>query len=246
MAVAWPSCRCPESTDAQAESVITMARTLGIATIGQAPREDIAALFSAQAPPSTQVVLRGCLDGLSDDKIAQRPPADGADTLYTRLRGDGDVKISKTHVIERASGTLQQLRQDGADTLVFACTGEFPPINGDAGVIFPSRVLNALTHSLLPRGRLGLLIPLPEQKEKLVAKWARPGLDVVAEALRPSADEDETRAAAVRLLAARPDLVAMDCMSYTPQAKATVSAVLGVPTLLAITAAGRVIRELLE
>ena len=39
--------------------------TLGVATIGQAPRQDIKALFAAQAPAGTRVVLRGCLDGLS-------------------------------------------------------------------------------------------------------------------------------------------------------------------------------------
>ena len=38
----------------------------------------------------------------------------------------------------------------------------------------------------------------------------------------------------------------MDCMSYTPHSKAIVSATVGVPTLLAITATGRVIQELLE
>jgi len=38
----------------------------------------------------------------------------------------------------------------------------------------------------------------------------------------------------------------MDYMSYSPHSKAIVSAVVGVPTLLAITATGRVIRELLE
>ena len=152
-------------------------RTLGIATIGQAPRDDIAALFSEQAPSSTRILLRGCLDNLTDERIAQRRPTDGADTLYTRLRGGVDVKISKTLVIEQASNTLQQLRADGADTLVFACTGEFPPMAGDTGVIFPSRILNALAESLLPHGRLGLLIPLPEQSNKLVAKWQRTGVE---------------------------------------------------------------------
>ena len=63
-------------------------RTLGIATIGQAPRHDIAALFSEQAPSSTRVLLRGCLDNLTDEQIAQRPPMDGADTLYTQLRDE--------------------------------------------------------------------------------------------------------------------------------------------------------------
>jgi len=38
----------------------------------------------------------------------------------------------------------------------------------------------------------------------------------------------------------------MDCMSYTPESKAIASAIVGVPTLLAITVTGRAIRGLLE
>lgn len=223
-----------------------MARTLGIVTIGQAPRDDLAALFARHAPAGTKVVLRGALDGLSDAEIEELRPHSGADTLYTRLRGGRDVKISKKAVIARSPQTLARLRDDGCDAIVYACTGEFPPMAGDEGVLFPSRVLNGLATGLLPRGRLGLLIPLAEQAEKLGSKWARPGLDIVTEALAPSADAGEAQAAAQRLAAKKPNLVAMDCMSYTPATKEQVKPALGVPTLLAITATGRVLREMLE
>jgi protein AroM len=76
--------------------------TLGIAVIGQAPRDDIATIFAAALPPDTRIVLRGCLDGLSDTEVDALPPRHGDDTLYTRLRGERDVKISKAAVIERA------------------------------------------------------------------------------------------------------------------------------------------------
>jgi protein AroM len=223
-----------------------MARTLGIITIGQAPRDDIAALFAQHAPTGTKVVLRGALDGLSDAEVDKLQPESGGDTLYTRLRGGRDVKISKKAVIARSPKAIARLRDDGCDAIVYACTGEFPPIAGDEGILFPSRVLNGLATGLLPQGRLGLLIPLAEQAEKLAAKWARPGLEIVAEALAPSADAKEANAAAERLAARKPDLVAMDCMSYTPITKEQVKPALGVPTLLAITATGRVLREMLE
>lgn len=223
-----------------------MARTLGIITIGQAPRDDIAALFAQHAPTGTKVVLRGALDGLSDAEVDQLQPENGGDTLYTRLRGGRDVKISKKAVIARSRKTIARLREDGCDAIVYACTGEFPPMAGDEGILFPSRVLNGLATGLLPQGRLGLLIPLPEQAEKLTAKWTRPGLEIVAEALAPSADAKAANAAAERLAARKPDLVAMDCMSYTPVTKEQVKPALGVPTLLAITATGRVLREMLE
>jgi protein AroM len=223
-----------------------MSRTLGIITVGQAPRDDIAALFASHAPAGTKVILRGALDGLSDAEVDVLAPENGADTLYTRLRGERDVKLSKKAVIARSPGALARLRDDGCDVLVYACTGDFPPMAGDANVLFPSRVLNGLAAGLLPRGRLGLLIPLAEQAEKLGAKWARPGLEVVAEALAPSADAREAEAAGRRLAALKPDLVAMDCMSYTPATKEWVKPALGVPTLLAITATGRILREMLD
>ena len=221
-----------------------MAR-LGIAVIGQAPRTDIAALFAAALPPASDVVLRGCLDGLSDAEVDALTPRDGADTLYTCLRAERDVKISKAAVIERAPATLARLRADGADALVFACTGAFPPMPGDAGVVFPSRILAALAAALLPKGRLGLVVPAPEQIEKLSQKWRREGVEVVAEALLPSADDAQADAAAARLADRRPDLVAMDCMSYTPTAKAVVKRGVRVPTLLAVTATAAVLQELL-
>jgi protein AroM len=220
--------------------------TLGVATIGQAPREDIQELFAAHAPRGTRVILRGCLDGLSEAELSACAPTDGDDTLYTRLRGQRDIKISKAAVVARASATLAALRGDGATVIVFACTGEFPPFAGDAGVVFPSRVLNALAAAVLPAGRLGILIPLPEQTRKLTAKWARPGLEVASEPLVPSATERQIAAAAERLAAHQPDLVAMDCMGYGPAAKTIVKEVCRVPTLLAITAAGRVVRELID
>ena len=228
-----------------------MVRTLGVITIGQAPRDDIAALFAEHAPAGTRVILRGALDSLSDVEIDAARPVDGADTLYTRLRGDGkgagrDVKISKKAVIARSPATFRKLREDGCDAIVYACTGEFPAMEGDENVLFPSRVLNGLAMGLLPRGRLGLLIPLAEQMGKLSSKWARPGLEVFAEALAPSAGRAEADAAAQRLAARKPDLVAMDCMSYTPTTKEWVKPALGVPALLAITATGRVLREMLE
>ncbi|MEI8143872.1 MAG: AroM family protein [Alphaproteobacteria bacterium] len=220
--------------------------TIGIATIGQAPRDDIKALFAAHAASGAKLVLRGCLDGLTDAEIEARRPLSGADTLYTRLRGDHDTTISKAHVVERAADTLQRLRDDGCDVVVFACTGDFPPVPGDAGVLFPSRVLNGVASALLPKGRLGLLVPLPEQAEKLKAKWVRPGLDIVVEALKPSATDAETEAAALRLAALQPDIVAMDCMGYSPETKAIVKAATGVPTILAITATGRVMAEMIS
>ena len=61
-------------------------RILGIATIGQALRDDIAALFAEHAPAGTKVILRGALDGLSDAEVDSLKPEYDGDTLYTARR----------------------------------------------------------------------------------------------------------------------------------------------------------------
>ena len=127
-----------------------MTRTLGILTIGQSPRDDIAKLFATHLPVDTRVILRGALDDLTDTEIDALRPLSGDDTLYTRLRGGRDKKISKQAVIDLSSAVLAGLRADGCDAIVYACTGEFPPMEGDENVLFPSRVLAGLAHGLLP------------------------------------------------------------------------------------------------
>jgi protein AroM len=233
-----------DSNTQSASSVRTL--TIGIAVIGKAPRPDVAELFATAAPRGGKVVLLGCLDALSDEEVERLVPQDGDDALYTRLPGNRDAIISKIAVIAHAPATFARLRAAGATLIVFACTGHFPPMPGDEGVLFPSRVLAALAAGLLARGRLGILIPLAEQASKLKEKWARPGLEVVAEALRPSAGEAEIRRAAERLAAHRPGLVAMDCMSYGRDAKRIVAPIVGVPTLLGNAATCHVLRSIVE
>ena len=70
-------------------------------------------------------------------------------------------------------------------------------------------------------------------------------IEIAAEALLPSAPAEEAEAAAARLAALRPDLIAMDCMSYTPETRAALRRVVAAPALLAVSATARVLQELL-
>jgi protein AroM len=217
---------------------------LGIVTPGQAPRADIVAQFAAHLPEGTRIQLRGCMDGLTKGDIAGLAPQNGEDVIYSKFADGSDINLAKKHIIARAPAALELLRKDGVDAILFACTGKFPDSLGGADVVFPARVLSALANGLLPSGRLGLLVPLPAQVTQLPAKWARPGLEVVAEALVPSSDEAATEIAARKMAAHKPDLVVMDCMSYAERHKQVVRRVVGKPTLLAATTIARILREL--
>lgn len=215
---------------------------LQVFIIGQAPRPDLEEEIRA-AVPGLRVHLRGALDGLSRQEIDALAPRDGADTLFTVLPSGEGVRISKAAVTARLRERLASV----SGPVLLACTGSFKGLPERPDLVQPSAVLNALAEALLPRGRLGLFVPLPEQAEVLGSARGREGLSVVAVPLRPHGDEEARVAAARRMAAAAPDLVLLDCISYTRRDKAAAVAALpaSCPVLLSVSVAARAAASLL-
>lgn len=207
---------------------------LDVFVIGRSPRPDLRAEIEVAAP-GLRPRVTGALDGLSRDEIAALAPRDGADTLFTLLPGGEGVALSKAAVTARLAARLAGLRGPA----LVACTGAFAGLPERPGVVQPSAVLNALAHALLPRGRLGLVVPLPEQTAALAEARRRPGLEVAAVPLRPGSDAAARSDAAASMARLRPDLVLLDCVSYTRADKVAFAAAFACPVLLAIAVAAR-------
>lgn len=222
----------------------SVSKRLGVIVVGQSPRPEIAAQLRAVLPAGVAIDLRGALDGMSRAEIADIPPRNGHDALFTRLPSGEAVKLSRSVVEHRAVGVVDALLAEGVTGAMMCCTGEFPELAQRAGVVLPSAVLNGLVQGLLPQGRLGIFVPIPEQVGTLDDKWRRSGIDITSIALTPGSAEADIDAAAARMLAASPDLVVMDCMSYTQAMKDRIRQTLLMPVLLGITAAARVVAEL--
>src|SRR5712672_1615581 len=217
---------------------------IGVVVIGQSPRPSVAAEISAVLSPGISIELRGALDGMSRAEIEAIPPTDGYDTLFTLLPDGDGIIISKKQVERRASERLAQLKQDGVDVTMLACTGKFPNLAPEGLVILPSAVLHRLVEAVLPKGRLGVFSPLPEQTALIARKWQRPDVEVVGVTMRPGSDAEAVDEAARKMSALSPDLVVMDCMSYTRANKARVRLTYDGPIILAIAAAARTVEEL--
>ena len=213
---------------------------LPVFVIGQAPRPDLEAEIAAAAP-GLPIALRGALDGLSRAEITAIAPQDGADTLFTMLPSGEGVAISKAAVTLRMRAMLAETQ--GA--VLLACTGSFKGLPERPDLVQPSAVLNGMAEALLPRGRLGLLVPLPEQAAALGASRAREGLSISVLALRPHADAATRAAAMAQMAAEKPDLVLLDCISYTRQDKAAAMAAMPCPVLLSVAVAARAVASLL-
>ena len=83
--------------------------------------------------------------------------------------------ISKQAVEGRANAQLATFRQEGIDVTMLACTGKFPNLTPEGLVVLPSAVLHKMVEAVLPKGRLGVFSPLPEQTALIAGKWQRDG-----------------------------------------------------------------------
>jgi protein AroM len=88
--------------------------------------------------------------------------------------------------------------------------------------------------------------PLAEQTALIARKWQRDGVEVVGVTLQPGSDEAAVDQAARAMADKQPDLVVLDCMSYTSANKARVRQHFSGPVILSIAAAARVIEELVS
>jgi protein AroM len=219
---------------------------LGALVVGQSPRPEVEAEIMALADGAIDLDLRGALDGFSRAEVDRMKPVDDADTLFTRLPNGDGVIISKRKVVEHGTKQLEDLANAGYDVTMVMCTGEFPAWMERFRVIFPSRTLGATVQACLPSGRLGVFTPLAEQCAKSTARWQAAGYDATVLAMSPNVTIDEARAIAAEMGETRPELLVLDCMSYTREIKQAVREEAGAPAILAVSSAIRTALELID
>lgn len=218
-------------------------RTVGAITIGQAPRDDVVPEMEKLLGPAVRVAQAGALDGLTRAEIDALAPAAGQDALITRLRDGSDVIVAKPLIQARLQACLDRL-QDTADAFVILCTGAFAPFRSRRPVLLPDRVLAATVQAVFEGGRLGVIVPIPQQREGAARRWAGVDPGVVVAVASPYADPAATVEAAEELRRAGVTLVVMSCAGFTPAMKAVVRDVTGAPVLLPTALIARLLAEL--
>lgn len=225
-------------------------QALGVLTIGQSPRPDgLAADVQTIVGPGLRVVERGALDGLAREEIAGLYPRDGQYRLITLLDDGTAVQISKEAILGRLQEQLTRLETDDdvAGTLLL-CTGAFPPFHHDRSLIQPQAALYGAVRGLGGCGRIGALLPLPEQCEQGRAKWHEFGVtDVVLGVANPYGDDPCGRVADAACEAREmgASILFLDCFGYDLAMRDTARQAFGGPVVLARGLAARLMAELL-
>ena len=214
---------------------------VGVLTIGQSPRTDVTPSIQAIVGTDVTIIESGGLNSLSDANMHLIAPNDTDTTYISKLRNGNSIKIGKSKLLPLLQTELSKLEKV-TDVVLMLCTGDFPTLETTKPIIYPDRLLNLTVSALLPSGSLGLIIPLEEQRDKLVAKWEQKDLQLYVKVASPYEKSDVAGAArALKELGA--NIIVLDCMGYNEMHKTEAVKGSGLPVLLPRTLVARIISE---
>ncbi len=225
-----------------------MARKLGAITIGQSPRDDVIPEMLPYLGENVEVLQAGALDGLTYEEILKFKPEKGDYVLVSKLRDGRSVKFAEKHILPRLQACIDKLESEGAEIILFICTGAFPDVfTSTKPILYPQKILHSTAPSLVGKGKLAVITPDKDQIDQSKEKWSESGADVVVVSGSPYSEEDELAKAIEELKKYEDiDLIVMDCIGYNLDMKKRVAEGTGKPVVLARTMVARVLGEILN
>ncbi len=221
-----------------------MPERIGLVTIGQSPRDDIVPGFLHGFGGRAELVQVGALDDLVAERVAAMAPRPGDQVLVTRMRDGHPVVVGREGLLPLLQAAISKVERARVKMVVVLCTGTFPELRAGVPLIEPDRVVLNLVRGLLPSGRLGVVIPLPEQVTQATERWSSDWTVSIRAAL-PYGQAAQIDEAARGLRAFAPDLVVLDCLGFTPEDGQRARKILNRPAVVPQTILGRVAAEVL-
>ncbi|ARK25132.1 hypothetical protein SporoP37_11025 [Sporosarcina sp. P37] len=216
-------------------------KIIGVLTIGQSPRTDVTPFIQSYMGPDVTIIESGGLDSLTEESIHSVEPEDTDTTYISRLRNGQSVKIGKSKLLPLLQKELTEL-ESKTDITLMLCTGDFPALRTKNPIIYPDQVLNEMVSAMSPSCPLGLIIPLEEQREKLLAKWDQQGLKLLSEAASPY-EKSDIAGAALALQERGASMIVLDCMGYDEEHKLEAVKSSGLPVILPRALVAQVLSE---
>ena len=219
---------------------------IGMITVGQSPRVDIVPHMSEIMGPHVQIIEKGALDGLSEDKIESLAPREGEVRLCTRLTDGRQVVVAKEHIIPLVQKRIHELHQESVHLIVLLCTGHFPKFESRCLVVEAEKIVDRCIEALIDdRQTIGLVVPLREQMDKAREKLMPVTTNICVVNATPYGSLDEIKHAAEKLKAHSVDLVVLHCMGFSNEHRSIMRNITGKPVLVANSMVARTLAELL-
>lgn len=220
---------------------------IGAVTIGQSPRVDVTPDILPIFGEQVELIQAGALDGLSKAEIELMAPKEDDYVLVSRLNDGTFAKFGKSFILERMQTCISELEEQGASLIMLFCAGTFPDtFTSKVPLIYPAKILNGLAKALSRNANIIVITPDEEQVQQAYDQWGPIMKKVTPIPANPYKGLDEVRKAAELAKDIEADLIVMDCIGYTREARKIVATVSEKPVLLCRTTMARVVREMID
>ncbi|MDH4273127.1 MAG: AroM family protein, partial [Candidatus Aminicenantes bacterium] len=218
----------------------------GFLTIGQSPRDDVVPDIVTILGPGFEIIEQGALNGLSRREIEALHPGKNDFPLITRLRDGATAVVGKRKILSLIQARISSLERQNADLVALLCTDDFPQLHARKPLLLPHRILLGTVRAVMKEGRLGVLAPLAEQKNRLRKKWLKTGLEIFIDHLNPYQKSSAFDRVMERMKRHRVNLIVLDCIGYSLKMKEKIRLATGRPVLLPRSLLAGLIKELIS
>ncbi|MCS7462228.1 AroM family protein [Paenibacillus doosanensis] len=220
---------------------------LGMITIGQAPRTDVAPIIEKYLEGRAELVQVGVLDGMTKAYIEENLfPEEGDYVLTSRLTTGDSVVMSRKKIQPILQNKINELEQSGIRQILLLCTGVFPGLTtATSYLIEPDHIIPPTVKAMVGSRRLGVIVPLIEQKENLKPKYSPLGLDPLFSVASPYINNLDNFRQAATELKDTVDIIVLDCMGYTEEARELVAKTSGLPVVLSNAIMAKLVSEMI-
>lgn len=222
--------------------------SLGILTLGQAPRTDIEPTLRRILGDEVLFMQRGGLDGLCPEAISDLSPVDGESVIETCVPGqDGQptaVCVARRHLLPRLITAARDLERQ-CDAFFLLCSGEFKALKQAVPrLIEPLGFIRSVVAAVAGQSHLCVIGPESDM-DAAPGQW-QPYVGRVSTAVCSPYDDTARLAGAARMAAqAGAEYILLDDMGFTEDHRRLVRHLSGITTLNATTITARVLQELL-
>ena len=220
--------------------------TIGFATIGQSPRDDLVPYLVDRLGTPVRVLERGVMDGMDAGQLAALDRGDDGLHMVTKLRDGGSARIAYELAVPRMQAEVDALLEDGADLVVILCGADWSALTATVPIVNPGKLFPNVVQALAAGSKLGVVKPAAHQIAPTEAQYKGLGLDAVVTSAFPydEAADDAARTAGRQLSEAGAELVWMTCVGMNESMRDALRESLDVPVILARSLLARVMGEL--
>jgi protein AroM len=220
-------------------------KTIGMVTVGQAPRLDWGEDLAAVLPASTCLVQAGALDGMTYGQITALEFAPDDNVLVTKMQDGTEVRVPEQQAKALISKRIKELEGTGIDIIYLACTWDFDITPGKAFIVCPKLIVAGVLAALTDGKTLGICVPDERQIPAAAERWCALAKRLVTVYSPAYKVDGESKTAAEKLVYEKVDFVLLDCMGYTKETGDFFREITGKPTLVPRLLTNRVLAELL-